>query len=57
MYAGSSLRACLLEVLAAFRRDARPARELDEIVEDDEDAVPHPILVSGQVPGNGLMPA
>jgi len=34
VYAGSSLRACLLEVLAAFRRDARLAMELDEIVED-----------------------
>ena len=38
IYAGSSLKACLLEVLAGFRADARLAAELDEIVEDDEDA-------------------
>ncbi|MET3812154.1 hypothetical protein ABIB14_003284 [Arthrobacter sp. UYEF3] len=50
MYAGSSLRACLLEVLAGFRRDARLAMELDEIVEDNEDAVLHPTVPPGQVP-------
>lgn len=33
--------ACLLEVLAAFRRDARIAMELDEIIEDDQDTVLH----------------
>jgi hypothetical protein len=54
VYAGSSLRACLLEVLAAFRRDARLAMELDEIIEDHEDAVLHPTLVSGQVPREWL---
>ena len=54
VYGGSSLRACLLEVLAAFRRDARLATELDEIVEDDEDAVLQPTLVSGQVPREWL---
>lgn len=54
VYAGSSLRACLLEVLASFRRDARLAMELDEIVEDDEDAVLHPTLASGQVPPGWL---
>jgi hypothetical protein len=54
VYAGSSLRACLLEVLAAFRRDARLATELDEIVEDDEDAVLHPTLRSGEVPREWL---
>ncbi|VXC13197.1 hypothetical protein ARTHRO9AX_220051 [Arthrobacter sp. 9AX] len=37
-------------MLAGFRRDARLAAELDEIAEDDEDAVLHPTLVSGQVP-------
>ncbi|MFE4835543.1 RES domain-containing protein [Arthrobacter sp. NPDC056691] len=50
VYAGSSLRACLLEVLAGFRRDARLAIEPDEIVEDAEDAVLYPTLASGQVP-------
>lgn len=54
VYAGSSLRACLLEVLAGFRRDARLAMELDEIVEDDEDGVLYPTLVSGQVPREWL---
>ncbi|MEQ7736349.1 RES domain-containing protein, partial [Escherichia coli] len=37
VYAGSSLKACLLEVLAGFRRDARLAAELEDIVENDED--------------------
>jgi hypothetical protein len=54
VYAGSSLRACLLEVLAGFRRDARLAAELDEIVEDNEDEVLHPTLASGQVPREWL---
>lgn len=54
VYAGSSLRACLLEVLAAFRRDARLAAELDEIVEDDEDGVLHPTVAPGQVPREWL---
>lgn len=48
------MRACLLEVLAGFRRDARLAAELDEIVEDNEDAVLHPTLASGQVPREWL---
>lgn len=54
VYAGSSLGACLLEVLAGFRRDPRLAAELDEIVEDDEDAVPHPTVPPGQVPREWL---
>jgi hypothetical protein len=36
IYAGSSLLACLPEVPAGFRKDARLSVELDEIVEDDE---------------------
>ncbi|MDQ0867813.1 hypothetical protein QFZ70_000286 [Arthrobacter sp. V1I9] len=40
-----------------FRRDARLAMELDEIVEDDEDAVLHPTVSAGQVPGDGSTPA
>lgn len=52
VYAGSSMRASLLEVLAGFRRDARLAA--DEIAEDDEDAVLHPTLASGQVPREWL---
>src|SRR5688572_13817491 len=54
VYAGSSLEACLLEVLAGFRRDARLAAELGEIVEDDEDAVLHPTVLPGQVPREWL---
>ena len=56
IYAGSSLKACLLEVLAGFRADARLAAELDEIVEDDEDAVLHPTLSPGEVRPNGSKP-
>lgn len=54
VYAGSSLLACLLEVLAGFRLDARIAAELDEIVEDEEDAVLHPTVPPGQVPREWL---
>jgi hypothetical protein len=54
VYAGSSLRACLLEVLAAFRRDARLAVELDAIIEDDEDALLHPRRHQGRSRGNGF---
>jgi hypothetical protein len=54
IYAGSSLLACLLEVLAHFRKDARLSVELDEIVEDDEDRVLHPTIAPGQVPREWL---
>lgn len=54
IYAGSSLLACLLEVLAHFRKDARLSVELDEIVEDDEDTVLHPTIAPGQVPREWL---
>lgn len=54
IYAGSSLLACLLEVLAGFRKDARLSLELDEIIEDDEDKVLHPTLPPGQVPKEWL---
>jgi hypothetical protein len=54
VYAGSSLLACLLEVLAHFRKDARLSVELDEIIEDDEDAVLHPTLPPGKVPKEWL---
>ncbi|MET1087121.1 MAG: RES domain-containing protein [Arthrobacter sp.] len=50
IYAGSSLLACRLEVLAHFRKDSRLSMELDEIVEDDEDNVLHPTTAPGQVP-------
>lgn len=54
VYAGSSLLDCLLEVLAGFRLDARIAAELEEIVEDGEDAVLHPTVPPGQVPREWL---
>jgi hypothetical protein len=54
VYAGSSLLACLLEVLAGFRLDRRLAMELEEISEDDEDAVLHPTVKPGQVPREWL---
>jgi hypothetical protein len=54
IYAGSSLLACLLEVLAHFRKDARLSLELDEILEDDEDKVLHPTIAPGQVPREWL---
>jgi hypothetical protein len=54
IYAGSSLLACLLEVLAHFRRDARLSMELDEILEDDQDKVLHPTIAPGQVPREWL---
>jgi hypothetical protein len=54
IYAGSSLLACLLEVLAHFRKDARLSMELDEITEDDEDKVLHPTIARGQVPREWL---
>jgi hypothetical protein len=54
VYAGSSLLACLLEVLAGFRKDARLSTELNDIVEDDEDRVLHPTLPPGQVPKEWL---
>jgi hypothetical protein len=53
IYAGSSLLACLLEVLAHFRKDARLSIELDEIVEDDEDGACIPPSPRGRSPGNG----
>jgi hypothetical protein len=54
IYAGPSLLACLLEVLAHFRNDARLSMELDEIVEDDKDKVLHPTIAPGQVPKEWL---
>ena len=54
IYAGSSLPACLLEVLAHFCKDARLIMELDEIVDDDEEKVLHPTIAPGQVPREWL---
>lgn len=54
VYAGSSLLACLLEVLAVFRKDARLAVELDSIVEDDLDRQVHTTVTQGLVPRQWL---
>lgn len=54
VYAGSSLLACLLEVLAHFRKDARLSLQIDDIVEDDEDKVLHPTIAAGSVPKEWL---
>jgi hypothetical protein len=56
VYAGSTLLACLVEVLAGFRRDPTLAVELDEIVEDGEDATMHPTAPAGQISYSWLEP-
>lgn len=53
-YAGSGLLACLLEVLAHFRKDARLAAEFDSIIEDDVDRQSHPTITPGLVPREWL---
>lgn len=50
VYAGSTLLACLLEVLASFRKDARLAAEMDDINEETEDHVLHPTATPGEIP-------
>lgn len=54
VYAGSSLLACLLEVLAGFRKDARLAVDLESIVEDQIDRQSHPTVAPGLVPRQWL---
>lgn len=49
VYAGSSLLACLLEVLAHFRADPLVDAALAEIDEDPEDAADHPTAQAGTV--------
>jgi hypothetical protein len=56
VYAGSSLLACLLEVLAHFRRDAHLAAELQDIAEDDQDRHAYPSIEPGLVPRQWLDP-
>lgn len=51
IYAGSTLLACLLEVLAGFRPD--PTLALDDIVEDEKDAAMHPTGRAGEVAYSG----
>lgn len=56
IYAGSTLLACLLEVLAGFRPDPMLSLELDAIVEDDDDAAGHPTVRGGEVSYSWLEP-
>lgn len=56
VYAGSTLLACLLEVLAGLRADPVLVDELAEIHEDGNDAVLHPTAPAGQVPYAWLEP-
>lgn len=56
IYAGSTLMACLLEVLACFRPDPTLAQELDNIVDDHDDATTYPTAPAGQVPYSWLEP-
>src|SRR5690606_1895801 len=56
LYAGSTLLACLLEVLAGFRPDATLQLDLADVVEDEEDATRFPTLAPGQVPYSWLEP-
>lgn len=56
VYAGSTLLACLLEVLAGFRPDPTLQLDLADVVEDEEDATRFPTLAPGQVPYSWLEP-
>jgi len=56
VYAGSTLLACLLEVLAGFRPDPTLAAGLDSIVEDDEDAAIHSTATAGEISYSWLGP-
>lgn len=56
MYAGSTLQACLLEVLAAFRSDANVVSGMGDIKEDEEDAAAYPTAPAGEVPRTWLEP-
>lgn len=54
IYTGSTLLACLLEVLAHFRPDRALVQELGAIVDDDDDG--YPTAPAGQVPYSWLDP-
>lgn len=56
VYAGESLLACLFEVLAGFRPDPTLSLQLDDIVEDDDDATVYPSAAPGRVPYSWLEP-
>ena len=50
LYAGTTLRACLVEVLAPFRPSPVPAQGLDAIEEDEADRALYPTADAGLVP-------
>jgi hypothetical protein len=50
LYAGTTLRACLVEVLAPFRPSPAVALGLDAIEEDEADRVLHPTADAGLIP-------
>lgn len=56
IYAGSTLLACLLEVLAGFRPDPTLVLELDDIVEGVEDATTYPTARAGEISYSWLGP-
>ncbi|WP_427136592.1 RES domain-containing protein [Pseudarthrobacter sp. S9] len=56
VYAGSSLKACLMEVLACFRPDPLLFDDLDDIEVDPRDEAWHPTNAPGQVPYSWLEP-
>jgi RES domain-containing protein len=56
VYAGQSLLACLLEVLAGFRPDLVLQQALDGVDEDPVDAVAHPTVPAGRLPRGWVDP-
>jgi hypothetical protein len=56
VYAGSTLLACLLELLANFRPDPLMVQVLDDIDEDDEDAAMYPSAPAGVLDPSWLDP-
>lgn len=56
IYAGSTLVACLLEVLAGFRPDPTLALDVDDIVEDEDDAATYPTGRAGEISYSWLEP-
>lgn len=53
-YAGETLLACFLEVLACFRPALDVYAELDEISEDPGSALHYPTVAAGYFPASGL---
>lgn len=56
IYAGTTLKACLLEVLAGFRPDLTLTLELNGIEEDNQDATMHPTAAAGEIAYTWLEP-